>query len=203
MTIRAVIWDMGGVLVRTEDYTSREALASRLGKTRVELEEVVFGREAGRKAQLGQISFDQHWQYLCRQWNLPDSEIPKLQAEFWGGDLIDTSLLDYIRSLRPDYKIGLLSNAFSDLRTQITQKWEFGDIFDQIVVSAEEGVMKPDAAIYRVAVNRLGVQADEAVFIDDMLHNVTGAQAAGLYAIQFKNREQVQSDLNALLETNS
>lgn len=203
MSIRAVIWDLGGVLVRTEDHTSREALASRLGVTRLELEEIVFGREAGRKAQLGLVPYDQHWQYLCEQWNLPPSEIPQLQAEFWNGDVIDYSLLCYIRGLRGKYKTGLLSNAFSDLRKQINEIWDFADTFDQIVVSAEEGLMKPDAAIYRVAVSRLGVQAGEAVFIDDMLHNVTGAQAAGLFAIQFKNRVQVQTDLNALLEANT
>ena len=52
MAIKAVIWDVGGVLVRTEDYRSREQLALSLGMDRLELEELVYGLDSGRRAQL-------------------------------------------------------------------------------------------------------------------------------------------------------
>lgn len=202
MAIRAVLWDLGGVIVRTEDYTRRDALANRLGLSRYELEEIVFGRENGRKAQLGEISFQRHWEGLCQVFGLPVEEIAHLQDEFWGGDVVDVGLLAYIRGLRTAYKTGLISNAFSDLRQMIHENWDFADAFDQMVVSAEEGIMKPDAAIYRIALDRLGVQPGEAVFIDDMQHNIIGAQAVGMYGVQFKDREQVLRDLDVLLEVN-
>jgi putative hydrolase of the HAD superfamily len=60
-----------------------------------------------------------------------------------------------------------------------------GALFDVIVISAEEGVRKPDARIFERTLARLGVAPDEAVFVDDFPVNVAGARAAGLHALQF------------------
>jgi len=199
MQIRAVIWDLGGVLVRTEDYAPREALAKRLGLERLALEDLVFSGESGRRAQSGEILLAEHWQNIRRHFGLTQDEIIAFETEFWGGDVVDYELIDYIRSLRPQYKTGLLSNAFSDLRQYITERWEFADAFDEIVVSSEVGLMKPDARIYQEILKRLGVTAPEAVFIDDFARNIDGARRAGLRGIQFRNPSQVRSDLAVLL----
>jgi len=66
MTISAVIWDLGGVLLRTEDFSSRQALADRMGKSRTELENLVFDGDSGDRAQLGEISADEHWDNIRR-----------------------------------------------------------------------------------------------------------------------------------------
>lgn len=197
--IRAVIWDLGGVIVRTEDYAPREALAQRLGLGRLDLEEVVFAGASGTPAQLGQIDVERHLHNVCAHFGLPLDALPAFQDGFWGGDVLDHTLVDYIRSLRPAYKTGLLSNAFSNLRHVVCDVWEFGDAFDAMVISAEVGMMKPDAAIYHLAAERLGVQPGEAVFVDDMPRNVDGARAAGMHSIQFRSTGQVIADLNRLL----
>lgn len=197
--IRAVIWDLGGVLVRTEDYTPRDSLAARLGLDRMGLEGVVFSGDSGDRAQRGEIEYELHWHNVSRLLNQPPETIPELQDAFWGGDVVDRELIEAIRSLRPRYKTGLLSNAFSDLRRFVTQVWQFADIFDELIISAEVGLVKPDPRIYQLAVSRLGVKPDEAVFIDDFAHNVAGAQAVGLHAIQFLNRQQVLEDLHIIL----
>jgi HAD superfamily hydrolase (TIGR01549 family) len=197
--IRAVIWDLGGVIVRTEDYTRRDALAQSLGLGRLDLEEIVFAGSSGTPAQLGQIDSVRHWQNIGAHFGLPPDAMQAFQDDFWGGDTLDWSLVRYIRSLRPRYKTGLLSNAFTSLRHFVTQVWKFDDAFDDMIISAEVGMMKPDAAIYHLAAQRLGVTPGEAVFIDDMARNIIGAQAAGLRGVRFVSPQQVLADLNVMI----
>jgi epoxide hydrolase-like predicted phosphatase len=199
MSIRAVIWDLGGVLVRTEDYTSRDRLAASLGLSREELEDVVFSKDSGDRAQLGLISVEQHSENLRQRFGLQRSEMDRFWEDFWGGDRLDAELVALIRSLHSRYKTGLLSNAFSDLRHYVTHVWKFADAFDEMVISAEVGLVKPDAQIYRLALQRLGVAPQEAVFIDDMPRNVEGARAANLHAVQFVTPQQARSELERLL----
>jgi putative hydrolase of the HAD superfamily len=197
--IKAIYFDIGGVLVRTEDKTPRTRLAARLGMTFEALEETVFGGDHGRKAQLGEFAAEQQWAYVCQQIKWPFDHWRDLEAEFFAGDRLDNELVDYIRGLHGRYKTGAISNALSDVRTVILNKWHMTDAFDVLVLSAEEGVMKPDARIFQIALDALGVQAAEAVFVDDNLHNVEGARAVGMQTVQFTNPEQVHKDLENIL----
>lgn len=202
MTIEAIIWDIGGVLVRTEDRSVRQALADRFHMTYREMEELVFGGESGRKAQLGEISTVAQWEYVLKVLGLPYDTATRraLEKEFFGGDSLDEELLAYIDGLHRRYKTGIISNALSDTRSLAVEQWGFGPIFDVMVFSAEEGIMKPDRRIFEIALERLGVHAGAAVFIDDFTHNVEGALAVGMKAIQFRSRAQVIADLQAILE---
>ncbi len=200
MPIRAIIWDLGGVLVRTQDFAPRERLAARLGLTRLELEELVFGGDSGLRAQRGEISVEQHWENLRQHFHFSPEELASFEREFFQTDQADKELVDYIHRLRPQYRTALLSNMFSDLRRLMTDQWFMLDAFDEIIVSAEVGLMKPDPRIFHLALERLGAAPQEAVFIDDMPRNLTGAQAVGLHTVRFHNPAQVRADLEALLE---
>lgn len=70
--------------------------------------------------------------------------------------------------------------------------------FGTIVVSGEEKVMKPDPAIYRILLERIGRPAEACVFIDDAQPNVEGARAVGMHAIRFTTAEALRADLAAL-----
>lgn len=200
MTIHAVIWDLGGVLLRTEDFTHRERLAKRLGMNRTELEDLVFSGESGRRAQLGEINIEQHWENVRLALHLSQESINEFQSEFWEGDILDRELVNYIRALRSGYKTGLLSNAFSNLRYVVTQVWKFSDAFDTMIISAELGIMKPNPSIYQAAVESLEVAPEQAVFIDDFLHNVEGARAVNMHAIHFQGPGQTRAELEQLLK---
>lgn len=199
MTIRAVIWDLGGVLLRAENPAPRQALAKRLGMTRAELETLVFAGPSGNRAQLGEITIDEHWENLRQELGFSPQEVQDFKDEFWKSDRVDTTLVNYIRSLRSSYKTGLLSNAFSNLREVITGTWRFEDAFDVMIISAEVGLVKPDPRIYALALDRLDVAPSEAIFVDDFLHNVEGARAAGLHAVHFQNPQQARRDVEYLL----
>ena len=202
MTIRAVIWDMGGVLLRTEDYASRDRLARRLGMQRADLEELVFWGESGSRAQLGEIDIDQHWENVRIEFNLSPQGLSEFKDDFWGGDQLDMELIAYIRSSRSRYKTGLLSNAFSNLRQVINEVWKLVDTFDEMIISAEVGLVKPDERIYWLALERLGVKAEEAVFIDDFTRNIERARLLNMHAIHFRSPYQARVELEQLLDSN-
>ena len=198
MTIRAVIFDLGGVILRTEDRVPRTKLAERLGMTYEELDAFVFGCESSKEATLGEKTVDAHWAFIADYFGLDAAGLNDFTHLFWGGDQVDTKLVDYIRSLHGRFKTGLLSNAWSDLRQVVEEEFRIIDAFDEIVISAEVGLAKPDPHIYELAVERLGVAPDEAAFVDDMLPNVEAAREAGLHAIHFQNTEQVILELEQL-----
>ncbi len=199
MSIRAIIWDLGGVLLRTEDPLPRQRLAARLGLTSTALEAIVFGYDGHLEAQLGQIHAQQQWENACRAVKWPVEEIAAFRQAFLGGDRVDEALLDSIRGLRPRYLTGLLSNAMDDTRPSIENVWKMADAFDAILISAELGIIKPNPLIFQAAVQDLRVAPAEAVFIDDFEPNVVAAQGVGLHAIQFLNPQQAWADLERLL----
>jgi len=198
MTIRAVFFDFGGVIVRTEFQAPRQHLAERLGLEYESLVNVVFDSETGKQASTGLISEEEHWAAVMRRLHLPESESKVFQEEFFAGDIIDIDLLDLLRGLRKKFKVGLISNAWSGLRAYIISK-KFEDAFDAMTISAEVGVMKPEARIYQIALEALGVAASESVFLDDFPANVDGARAVGMQAIHFIQPEQALKELKHLL----
>lgn len=203
MTIKALIWDLGGVLLRTENYAPRQYLADRLGVSSDDLEQLVFSNVSGMSAQRGEISAEEHWQTIRRRFGLDDKGLKDFRRDFFAGDMLDRELVEYIRTLRAHYKIGLLSNAFSDLRYLLTDRLCIADMFDDLLISAEVGMVKPDKRIYLLSLERLGVLPEEVVFIDDFMHNIDGARAVNLNAIHFQNPDQVKEDLEAILSTTS
>ncbi len=183
MNIRAVFFDLGGVILRTEYQAPRMRLAERLGMEYEDLERLVFASETSRSASLGAISEDEHWDAVARRLKRPQ-EVAAIRDEFFAGDALDHALIHFIRSLRPRHKTGLISNAWSGLRQYIVGQ-KFEDAFDRMVISAEVGVMKPKAEIYLLALEQLGVRSNEAVFVDDFIENVEAARALGMSAIHF------------------
>jgi epoxide hydrolase-like predicted phosphatase len=199
MPIRAVIFDLGGVLVRTEDRLPRTRLADRLGLTYDQLSSLVFDSESARQATLGQLPTNSHWEAVRQALHLSEQEFSRAQQDFWGGDALDEELVAYIRGLRPQYRTALLSNAWDNLRKVLEQEYRILDAFDQVIISAEVGLAKPEERIYRLAVKRLGVPLEETVFVDDFAVNLEGAQAAGLQIIHFRSRQQAVAELEKLL----
>lgn len=183
--IKAIIFDIGGVLLRTEDRSSRSALEDRLGLARGEADFLVFDSDMGRAAQLGRVTPEELWRWLQAHLGLSNAGLVGFQRDFWAGDRMDVALVDFVRSLRPAYRTAVISNAQGNLPQLLSETYPMADAFDLIVYSAAEGVMKPAPEIFLRTLDRLGCAPDEAVFIDDFAHNVEGARAVGMHAIHF------------------
>ena len=198
MTIRDVFFDLGGVIVRTEYQAPREHLAERLNITYEDLNRIVFESDSSRQASIGALTTEAHWQAVSRRLGLPGSEANAIRQEFFAGDVIDLELINFIRSLRPLRKTGVISNAWPDMRQYVTAQ-RFDDAFDELVISAEVGIMKPEPRIYELALEKLGVTASEAVFVDDTPPNVEGARSLGMHTVLFKDPARAIRDLKELL----
>ena len=198
MTIKAVFFDLGGVIVRTEFQAPRQQLADRLGMDYEDLSKIVFDSESGQLASLGQVSADQHWIQVVTRLKRPDSELAAIRQEFFAGDIVDRTLVEYIRSLRGKYKTGLISNAWSDLRDFVVRE-KFDDAFDRMIISAEVGARKPEPKIFQIALEQFGVKPREAVFVDDFYINIEGCEKVGIKGIHFKDVESTLKQLKQLL----
>lgn len=180
------------------DETPRQALAERLSVSLNELNRLVFDSDTATRAMVGELTIDQHWQAIGSALNVAQAELPQLRAEFWSADVINEELVQFIHQLRKDYKIGLLSNAWDDLRQVLETRIPIGHLFDDMVISAEVRIAKPELGIYLLAVERLGIRPQEAAFVDDILENVEAARRAGLNAIHYTTNQQLFSELKAL-----
>ncbi len=153
MTIRAVFFDLGGVIVRTEYQAPRERLAERLNMTYEDLSRIVFESETSRKASIGAITTDAHWDAVTRRLGRPASEAKAIREEFFAGDVIDPVFWIYPLPSAP-HKTGVISNAWPDMR-ELPRRKSIDDAFDALVLSAEVGIMKPDPKIYQIALEKL------------------------------------------------
>ena len=194
--IRAILFDVGGVLVRTFDLSGRQAWEQRLGLPPGGAEAVVLNSEMGHRAQRGEIGNETLWVWVGQRLALGD-ELAAFRDDFWRGDRVDESLVALIRRLRPRYQTAVISNATDALRTTL-QSYGLLNEFDLVVGSAYEGIMKPQAAIYERALARLGRSASEAVFIDDAPANIAGATAVGLHTIHFTPATDLAGELRRL-----
>jgi epoxide hydrolase-like predicted phosphatase len=196
MEIKAVIFDLGGVLVRTEFPEVRRELAGKLGLEPEALDSLIWGREDWDLAEVGAITYDEYWRRVGEALGLSTPEaLSDFRSEYFSGDRVDQELVGLIRDLRAGYKVGLLSNAPDRLEVWLEENWDIKNLFDAIVYSAKEGTAKPDPAMFHAILERLEVQPSEALFIDDYPRNVYAALALGIKTIRFTSTDALLGEL--------
>jgi epoxide hydrolase-like predicted phosphatase len=200
MPIKAILVDDGGVLVQMVDETPRQQLADRYGIPLKRIYNLLFDTEASIQAALGEIHMEHHWRAIHEILHIPPEARGEFISQFWAADGLNRELVEALPALRERYCLGLLSNANDDLRQMLLERWQIASLFDDMIISAEVGLLKPDRRIYELAIHRLGVEPDEALFIDDLPVNIEGAQIAGLKAIQYLDNQQVMEDLEMVLQ---
>ena len=199
MTIHAIIWDIGGVIERTEDPMPRQSVADRLGMDVLDLSHLFFGHTDNFRVQFGEITPEDHWENVRAQLGLSEREMVTVRQAFFAGDRIDMDLVSTIRELKQDYCTAVLSNYMAVLRDRINEEWDIGDAFHHLIISAEVGMMKPHPEIYEFALEIIGFAPEETVFIDDFIENVEGAQDLSIHGILFTSPAQVRTELSKLL----
>ncbi|HMN12225.1 MAG TPA: HAD family phosphatase [Bellilinea sp.] len=198
--IKAVIFDMGGVLIRTVDHTPRLSICDRYGISRKDLEGELFFSRSTEDAEKGLKTDQEHYLTAMANLGIPAEEEKTFTDLFWGGDRMDYDLLDKIADYRKTMKTGLLSNAMKGTRKSIEER--FGSIayaFDYVIFSAEIGMRKPNPEIYHHILELVDAKPEEAIFVDDLLDNVEGANRVGIHGVHFKNPDQAIAEVEALI----
>ena len=200
MPVQAVCWDLGGVLLRTFDWSKRRAWEVRLGLHPGALERRIFDGDVGRRAMLGQATAADVWDHLARSRGLSAPDRDQLTADFFSGDRLDADLMEYIAALRARVRTGLISNAWAGIR-QVLGDGGGETTFHDMVISAEVGLAKPDPAIFRLAIERLNVPAAAALFIDDLPANLEAARVTGMRPILFNGTRRTIEAVNRALDS--
>lgn len=192
---RAVIFDFGGVLMKTVDYSPRFAWDDRLGLPRGSVERIVHNGESWVEAQTGTLSPAAYWADVAQQLKLEDTT--QLSQDFYSGDSLDADLISLIHDLRGAGRaVALLSNDSLELVDKL-RRLEIDTLFDPLVISAQIGVMKPHPAAYQAVLDQLKRPPEKTIFVDDRLENVEGAAALGIQAVHYKPGMDLAAILNA------
>ena len=199
MTIKALIWDMEGVLLLTDDNNTPLTVAKILNAPYEKVREIYFGG-FNDKVDLGEITQEQFNEHVLDTLQISRDKKHLLDEVFNEGSYIDEDLLKQIVEMSKEYKIGLLSNYSTDLRPKIEKEWALGSVFDEIIISCEVGMIKPDPVVFNLMLERLGVKADESVFIDDRIKNIDSAKKMGFHTIFFTSKEQALEELAHILQ---
>ena len=99
------------------------------------------------------------------------------------------------RLKRVDYPLFGLSNWSAETFPFAREKYDFFDLFDDMVISAHVGFVKPEPEIYNLVLEKIGKPARECLFIDDSLANIEQAKQMGFVTIHFTSPEQLEDEL--------
>ena len=196
--IKAIIWDMGGVLISEDNSKLRSAWEKRLHLSPNELMRVVFHHPLAPKLFTGEEHPDKMWQQIGEQFNLSAEDTKQLSIDFWGKPNWHKDVIDYITSLKEQYKLAVLSDAWITTRETVKERIN-NDLFDIIMFSAEERLRKPGPEIFQHMLSQLDVKPNEAIFVDDRLVNVEGAQKVGIHSTLYTRDVDIQDRINDII----
>jgi HAD superfamily hydrolase (TIGR01509 family) len=185
--IKAIIFDCFGVIRIDPTIMAYRQFGGNTEKDHEFIEDVLYASSTGKVSSVE--LFSQHLGIDKSKW------LNALQT----ASSFDDDLLTYIKALRPEYKVGLLTN----IGKGGLSRWFDPDMlevyFDVSVASGDIGYAKPEAQAYEIIADRLDVRTDECIMVDDRELNCAGARAVGMQAIEYHSLEQFLRDAAALI----
>lgn len=186
-----MIFDVGGVLARTgrhSDFTRRFEGADPDVVARILLGDYgADGDHPWHRLERGEISFDEVRRLNKIALEAAGVAMPPPPAEGSRDSFsfeLNPPVVALVHDLRAaGVRLGVLTNNIREFRPMWRSMLDFDELFDDVVDSHEVGLRKPNPAIYRLALERLGAQADRTAFLDDVASNVDAALSVGMRAV--------------------
>jgi len=191
--IRALFWDIGGVLLSNAwDHEERAQAAARFGLDARGFDE--RHQETVAEFEEGRISLDQ---YLARTVLREKNDISRDEFSHYMFSLsrARADVLEYARVLARRYRMATINNESRELNEYRIRKFGLDGIFPLFVSSCYVGLRKPDPGIYRLALDLTQTSPEESCFIDDRPANIQGAGAAGLRTVLFEDLDGLKRRL--------
>jgi epoxide hydrolase-like predicted phosphatase len=205
MTIRAVVFDLGGVLETEVDTDMHAKWEARLNLKAGELRERYLSTGWLLDATYGKLAEEEMLQRIGAVYEMKQAQVDEFMQDFWDrycGEL-NSELAAYFRSLRPQYQTAILSNGIPGARRVEEERFHFTGMTDLLIYSYEEKTGKPEKRIFEITCERLDVQPEEIVFLDDIEKTVTAARTFGMHAILFQETAQAIAAIQACLQTHA
>ena len=200
MAIKAVIFDLAGVVLFTIRGTFNSLLAERLN-VQPEGVERVMNSPTNNLWDTGDISDDEFYTFLLKELNLPAEKKAAIQKFVIDDFYVDQEMLTLVRELRKSCTTALLTNFPAHLHDFMKRSWHMDGAFDHIIISSDVCLIKPDPRIYQLSLSRIGCLAHEAVFIDDRKVNIDAARALGIKTILFISKAKTIAALSRILRS--
>lgn len=200
--VKAVLFDIGGILEPQFDDVLFADLAGMLGMPEPRLRE----HRAAESLALteGRMTLREFYARVARASVRPvdpDAAVARHLAVYRAATAhLDTRVAGLIQELRRRHVVACLTNTEVEVGRLNRERGLFG-LFDRAFLSTELGLHKPDRAIFERVLAELGCAPSEAVFTDDKPENVAGARAAGMHAIHYRDFDGFSADLAQLLQT--
>lgn len=189
---RAILFDCFGVLYPDTYWTlARRHLGEQFSEYYQELHDLVT------KVDLGFITRDELWGQFAEIIGSNKEAVYEELKELGG---LDTRLLRFIEQYKSTHKIGMISNVGHGFIERMFTDKPVEYYFDDVVLSSDVGLVKPDSKIYQLAASRLECAMKECIFIDDIQKNVDGAINAGMQALLYKDYETFIQDISEILK---
>jgi len=198
-SIKAVIWDLAGVVLQTVKGTFNSLLAERLGAPLSEINRLV-SLEENDLWDLDEIDNDAYYTFLLEGLKMPMEKKSILRKFVLDDFYIDQEMLAYVKKIQKSFTTALLTNFPAHVHDFMKTDWIVDGAFDHMIASCDVKLLKPDPAIYTLTLARIGCRAEESVFIDDREINVKAAEKLGINGIVYQSRSQTINDLEAILQ---
>jgi len=197
MAIKAIIFDIGGVLDKGNWKEHYFALCNEIG---IDFE--VFRKaylKYSKDATIGKISSEKFIELIAKDLNIDSKKLMQTWIETKKKVLSENQeVRETILNLKNNYKIASLTNII-ELHHKMRIELNLYDIFDFNICSCVEGVSKPDIKIYNLLLSKLKkIKPEEIIFIDDKEECLTPADSLGIKTVLFKNNVQLIQDLKKL-----
>lgn len=194
--IKTLIFDIGGVVVDDRLKDLFVNFSKRVGINPEFFLE--YNKIYKDRLLLGEITLPEFWEMVVQAGADPNLDLQTI----WLEEALkicelNTELLVLIKKLRKNYSVGTLTNV-SYSRLIIDDKMNLYDNFDYKVVSCVDHLIKPDPAIYKLALERSGFQAEDAVFIDDRQHFILAAKQLNIHCVLFQDNQHLTEELSKL-----
>lgn len=189
--IRALIFDCFGVLYHGSLGHLRQLLPP---DRRQELNDLSMSSDYG---------YISRQEYLDRASDILGMSSVELEAITAKQHIRNELLLKYVKSMKSDYKIGLLSNVGSDVMNRLFSPTEQAELFDVVVLSSDIGMTKPNPDIFSFTATKLGALPEECIMIDDLLANIEGARQAGMKGVVYSTVEQTKRAIDEQLRVSA
>ncbi len=195
--IKAVIFDLGGVVVKWRDEIAFRKAAKIAGVPFSKLRKYSYPEIP--RIWKGQITEKEFWRHVLKKCGVEKNNILQKVDDIWSEEYrkknrLNKEVIKIIMKLRGKYRLGVISNLVL-LHDVVNRKRNYYKYLQHEVLSYKVGLIKPDPRIYRLAAKKVGCIPQECVFIDDKSVNVAGARRAGMNAIHFRNAAQLRKDL--------
>jgi len=194
VTVRWLLFDVGGVLERVDDaaWPARfaERCAARVGLPLQQLEERLEAAALPDASTRSDVEAA-YWQGFGAAIGADAETLAEIRADFWDAycGTANEAVLAAARSLVGRVGLAILSNSGDGARREEERRYSFSSLFDPICYSHEIGVSKPDPRAFEIALTAMGAEPAEVLFLDDIPANVAAARKLGIRAHHHEDDE--------------